>query len=215
LAVVVVGVEEAQEVQEEPARLDRFLLLVAAVAGGTTTVHHLRHPQAGAAAAGRAATAVAATELAAAEWARVALVLVAEELLAVPGEAPEEGMTETIQSQVVGLAFMVFVVEVVAVDRPVQQTTVAVERQAAEMPTGMQPVRRAPQTLEEAAVELVALLRAVLAAPALSVSGGLNKETTCNTHSSKTIWLKTSLRVIRLGLVLLRLTGKLLSTSPT
>jgi hypothetical protein len=156
--------------------LEHFLLLAAAAAAGTTTVHHGQRPPAAAAAEDRAPTVVAATELAAAEWAKVPLVMVAEELLAAPEEAPEEGMTETIQSQVVGLAFMVFVAEVVAVDRPVQQTTVAVERQAAEMPTGMQPVRRAPQTLEEAVVGLVLRLRVVLAALVLSVSGGLNKE---------------------------------------
>jgi hypothetical protein len=38
---------------------------------------------------------------------------------------------------------------------------------------------------------ILALQLAALADQASSVSGGLNKETTCNTHSSKTMRLKT------------------------
>jgi hypothetical protein len=85
-------------------------------------------------------------------------------------------MTETIQSQVAGLAFMVFVVAVLALDQPVQQTMVAVAHQVAEPITGPQQAARPPQTLVVAVAELVPLVRAVLAVPALSVSGGLNKE---------------------------------------
>jgi len=47
----------------------------------------------------------------------------------------------------------------------------------------VQEARLQRETAQSLAEELVVLV--------LFVSGGLNKERTCNTHSSKTIWLKT------------------------